>query len=229
MDRIQPKQINKKISASILVSNITVNGLSNNVTTPITNNLTNAGYMGNSVEFKKSNNESQSGIITQSPYNKVEIFLNSNKKKIIFNDSEVYGRILESSNVYTLYFFYLLNGVEEEYSFLSNTQIDFEFNYRYELKDLPTDFNIQKNINQDINNGGGNIFIEQLIINTTNIIPNLTNIPKSNIELSVNGQVLNMLGANPPFIVVGTAITWDVNNAGYNIDSGDFVVAKYTI
>jgi hypothetical protein len=231
MARFQAKQIKKYIAAPIRVNNLTVVGSTFNITSSITSILTTAGFNGGSVTLSPSSSELTTGVIVSGTNNRVEIYKSSTKLKMEGPGGEIYGRITYDSSVYTLSFYTLVSGLETSYNLPSNA-IDFEFNYRYEFKDLPTDALIgivTRNVNQDLPSSG-TLVTESLTVSGINLVSDLSSAPdtSSNIALIVNGQEFNNLTASSAFSVVGTAVTWIPLNAGFDLEITDKVIARYT-
>jgi hypothetical protein len=68
----------------------------------------------------------------------------------------------------------------------------------------------------------------ELLTAGTNTISNLTFTPDFayNVQLFINGKSESPLDNS--FSVSGKAITWSVSNSGYEIDSTNVIVARYT-
>jgi hypothetical protein len=136
------------------------------------------------------------------------------------------------AGVVTLTYYYLVGGVETSYTFPSATTIDFEFNYRFEFKDLPTDAIIaikQRNVQDDVANTGGKLKVEKLTVSSLNTISALSVTPVAgkNVRLLVNGYPVDSISTSPAFTVVGTAITWNSSNADWDVETTDEVIAEY--
>ena len=228
MKRLQAKQIQKLLAAPIRINELNANSGSLVITSEITTALTTAGFNNNPIILQNSTDESISGIILNGLNNKVEIWDSNTKNKLGGDGKEIYGKINHSSGIYTLFFYTLISGVETAYSFVSATDIDIEFNYRYEFKDLPTDAFLPKNINQDFSSSGS-LITEELNVTDLNIISNLTQTPNinNNIEVIVNGQVFNYVGSSLPFTISGLTITWLPAIAGFDLETTDKIIAKY--
>ena len=232
-ERLKPKQIDKILAAPIRVSGVVVpsTSVSTIITTEVTAALNTAGYNSKPIPLLYSTSDTLPGII-KDINNRVEIYSSTTGNKIEFQGNEVYGRLTESSGVITLNYYYLLNGVETSYTFPTATNIDFEFNYRFEFKDLPTDAIIaikQRNVQDDVANTGGKLKVEKLTVSSLNSISALSITPVSgkNIRLLVNGYTLDSISTSPAFTVVGTAITWNTSNADWDVETTDEVIAEY--
>jgi hypothetical protein len=230
---VQAKQIDKILSAPIRVSAFSATGASSTVTTPITTALSTAGNGGVSVPVQVSSSISVIGIITASPYNRVEIYNATTKDKIKdSNGDEVFGRITEAGGVYTLTYYTLPDsGTETSYSAFSSTSIDFEFNYRFDFDRFPADGAIaitSRNVSQDPASGGGT-YTEKLTVTGQNAIANLAKTPatSASVILYVWGVAYDTF-TTAHFSVSGKTITWSPSNAGFNIETTDRVVARYT-
>jgi hypothetical protein len=230
---IKTKQISWIVAAGVRVSGISANGASSNVTSALTTALASAGRGATQVPLQPSVSEGL-GLITTSPLNIVQISLASTGEKIAANNNEVYGRVTESGGIYTLTYFTSVNGTETAYSFPSATVIDCDFNYRFDFARLPTDFAIS--VSRVIANDPkasliGTSITELLNVSAVNTISSLTKTPNvpDNVSLIVNDALYTPLGgASARFTISGKAITWSNVNAGFNLEPGDFVIAKYT-
>jgi hypothetical protein len=228
---IQSKQI-KKLLASRVRVNAFAGGSSTSVvvTTAITTALASAGYGGGSVPVTPSSGESVTGIITTGSTNAVLIYTSSNKQPIVDNDgNEVYGRITEASSVYTLSYYSLVGGVETAYT-AEGVNIDFEFAYRFDLKDLPTDSIISqkaRNIADDPANQSGVYVTQVCTISGTNTVSNLsnTNIQTATAIFYINGQaILNTQGLAT---TTGGVVTVTPLTLGYSLETTDVLTASY--
>lgn len=231
--RIKSKQIKKYFAAPVRVSGLVVllSATSSTITTQITTALSSAGYGTTSVPVVYSTLETEPGVI-KTAYNRCELYNTATGNKIEYLGNEVYGRLTESSGVITLTYYYMLDGTETSYSFQTAMTIDFEFNYRFEFKDLPTDAIIaikQRNVQDDVANTGGKLKVEKLTVSSLNSISALSITPVSgkNIRLLVNGYPLDSISTSPAFTVVGTAITWNASNADWDVETTDEVIAEY--
>lgn len=243
MSQIASKQVKRIISASIKVVGVSVTASSSSVvvTTPITSALAIAGDGGTAVPLSVSSGYNVAGVITNAPLNRSEVYDSTSKKKIpqLPTNNEIYARLTQASNIYTLSFFYLDNtGTEAPYIFSSNSTIDFDFNYRFEFQQLPSDAlisQIARNIYQDAAGGSGSgvLQIEQLTVFSLNTLSQLANTPSdvNKVELIVNGQAVDALGGTSAAFKVtgGVNITWTAANAGYSLETTDRVIAKYFI
>lgn len=236
MSTVPAKQIIKILAAPIRVNNFSANGSSNTVTSAITTALTTAGAGGVSVPLQVSASEGL-GVIASGANNKVEIYSSTSKDKIGSVGEEVYGRLTEAGGVYTLSYYTLSNaGIETAYSFSSATNIDFEFNYRFDFARFPTDGAISitaRNISNDPGSTGGMLQREQLTPTAQNTLPNLTKTPisASGVSLIINGIEYDSFGGGAaPFSVnISTkAVSWSAANAGFSIETTDRVIAQYT-
>ena len=237
MPQLQPKQINKIISAPIKLLN---NAVNNNVasvivTTAISSALATAGQNGVSVPVQVSTGTSGVGIVVTGPNNKTEIFDTSTKLPITdVSGNEIYGRITKVSTNYVLAFYVLSSGTETSYTTTDSINIDFDFVYRFDFNTLPSDFAVSsmtRNVNQDAKGQNSVLMIEQLTVTATNVVSVLGNIPSAPTKtiLVVNGKEEYYIGSNPAFSLSGTAITWSPSNAGYSLETTDIVYVKYLL
>ncbi len=239
MSKIQSKQIQKILTGPIKITGVAVASTNSSVvvTTPITNALTIAGDNGTSVPLIVSSSSVVPGVITSSPMNRTDIWLNLNKTKIeSATGKEVYGKLTNVSSVYTLSFYYLDNaGAEQPYTFTSNTTIDFDFNYRYEFHQAPADIivaQLSRNVSQDAGGAGAVMKYEVLNVTALNTITSLSAAPTSPtaVKLFVNGKLEDPLGGAPAFTISASVnVNWNSVNAGYSVDTTDRVIAEYPI
>jgi hypothetical protein len=230
--KIRSKQIDRVIAASIRVNGLSVVSSSSStvVTTAITTALSTASD-GSAVPLVVSSSNGV-GVITTGSNNRVEVYNGTSKDKILAtNGEEVYGRLTESSSIYTLSYFTLSNsGTETSYTFDNSTTLDFEFGYRFELHQLPTDAIIgqrTRNISDDASGGGGSLFGESLAITATNTIASLTKTPltQSIINLSINGQIQR---PGIDFTVSGKSITWIPASSLFDLNTTDTAYVIYS-
>lgn len=232
--RIKGKQVNKYFSGYIRVSGTSVTGLSSNVTLGITSALLGAGHNSQNLTLAPSVTANTGGIVTNAPYNRVEIFDSNSKEKIVSTGEEVYGRITEAIGVYTLSFYFKdNNGIETVHNFSIITPIDYEFLYRFQFGELPTEIFVgltSRNVVTDA--GGSSNGTDYSEITTVTGIDTLASLNYSptgpdDIILYVNSKPEFAIGATPSFSVVGTSVTWLAANAGYSIDPTDVVTSEY--
>lgn len=233
MTRIHSKQIIKVMAASIRVVGLAVatTTSSTNVTTPITTALATASD-GAAVPLVVSANATTPGVITMGASARVEIYQTTSKDKILAtNGEEVYARLSEAAGVYTLSYFTLPNsGTETAYTFPAATNIDFEFNYRFDLHQLPADAIIgmsSRNISDDAGAAGGTLFGEVLAVTATNTLAALAKTPvsQSTVQLLVNSTQQE---PGFDFTISGKAITWVPASAGFALATTDRVYALYS-
>jgi len=242
MSQLAAKQVKRVISASIKVSGVAVTANSSSVvvTSGLTSALTIAGDGGVAVPLIVSTGYNVSGVITNAPLNRCEIYDSTSKTKLshLPGNEEIYARLTQSGGVYTLSFYYLdSTGTETAYIFSANSTIDFDFNYRFELHQLPSDALISqtaKNIYQDVKGtSGGVLQVELIQVLSVNTLATLSQIPADvlKVELIVNGQTIDALGGVSAAFKIngGVNIQWNSANAGYSLEPTDRVVASYFI
>lgn len=239
MSQIQSKQVKRILAASIKILGVSVTASNSSVvvTTPITSALTTAGDGGTSVPLVVSSGFNSIGVVTSTPLNLTGVWNNTTKLKITTTAGfEVYGRLTSSAGVYTLSFYYLDNtGAETPFIFSANTTVDFDFSYRYEFHQLPSDAMITqfgRNVYQDPKGSGGGVpQIEVLGVFSLNTLAPLSNAPSDTTKLTlvVNGQWIDALGGGSAAFSVsgGVNITWSAVNAGFNLETTDRVIAIY--
>jgi len=230
MTLLQSKQVSRLFQSYIRVSGFTAAGADDVVTTAITTALSTAGDGGVSVPLQVFS-ASQVGVVTTGANNRIEIYNATTKAKILTTGgNEVYGRLTESSNVYTLTYYELASGVETAYTFAS-TSIDFEFVYQFDFYRVPAAFAIgvtTRNISQDPASSGGSVFREPITVTGTNTLNNLTKTPITSVALVVNGLTESTVDGTPAFSVLNKVITWSASNAGYSLATTDKVTAVYS-
>lgn len=134
MTRGQKKQIDNNKIAKMTISSFVASGTSDIVTPEL---VTAASANGVTV-IPSNGTESSLGFIVTSSTNKVDIIDSTSKSHIPdINSNEVFGKLTESSGVYTLSYFSIQSGVETAVS-LSQT-IDFLPSYNFAFKDFPFD------------------------------------------------------------------------------------------
>jgi hypothetical protein len=234
MTTVPAKQSIKFMSAPVRMNGISVSGSSADISTAIATALSTAGDGGVSVPTQVLGGTNKIGVLTTAPSNRCKIYAALSDGEIVANDERVYGRLTESGGVYTIAFYRFTNaGVETAYSFASATNIDIEFNYRFDWHRLPADAIIaieSRDIAQDSSGSGQKVFRERLTIATQNVIPDLTKTPDQNYNVTfiINGLVYSSIGGSAPFSISGKTATWSVANAGFNLDTTDRIDASYT-
>lgn len=230
---IKTKQIDWLQDSLIVISGFAASGTSNNVTTAITTALSTAARGGGSVPLQVGS-DTQVGVITTGK-NTVSLFDASTLKSIKdASGNEVYARLTQASNVYTLTYYSNVNGTETAFTFPS-TSINFWFSYRFDAYRLPPDFAISYTVgnnNEAIPISGGTnqkTYYEALTItgaiSSGSTLPDLTKTPISAnaINLKVNG--LSYFSAFSHFTLSGKTITW--TNSQHGIATTDQVMAIY--
>jgi len=236
--KIASKQISRILSAFTKITGISITSTSSNVdvTSALTSALSTAGDNSTAVPLVNSSGGTVAGVVITAPSNRCEIYDSTTKIKIqTAANYEVYGKLTYSSPSYTLSFYYLDNtGTENAYTFASNETIDFDFVYRFTLDQLPADSIvaiITKNINQDPKSTGSTLKAEILTVTGTNVLSAVSIAPNTSypISLIINGQSIDNLSGSPAFTVSGTAVTWSQTNAGFALNTTDYVVIRYQI
>lgn len=236
MPLIKRKQIDATLDGYVRITSISASATSTNISTALSTALATAGRNGVSVPVQVSSGTEVMGVVTAK---RVEIFDGTTKLKFsdgsVNGNDEVYGKIAESTGVYTLSYFTNEAGTETAYSFPTSTSIIAEFPYRYDFARLPPDFAvsiIQRNGSDDPKGGSSaSLQTELLAVTGSNTIGSLTKTPNltSNVFLIVNQALYDSLGgAGASFSVASKTISWSTVNAGFSIEVGDRVVASYT-
>ncbi len=234
MSKIQSKQVEHVQSAYVRVAGLSASGGSNTVTTAITTALSTAGRLGVSVPLQVSATENAVGVITTGSYNRVELWNGTTKQKMSdASGNEIFGRLTQSGGVYTLTYYTIQSGTETAYTFASATTVDIEFAYRFDFHRIPADSAIgvkQRNVDDDSDGGGGDIFQEQITVTALNTLNALTKTPVAStaVVLLVNGVAYSPAGGSAPFTVTGKTISWSSTNATFDIETTDRVIAHYT-
>jgi hypothetical protein len=231
MARRKLKQITGIFTAFVGVSTFAATAANNNtVTASITTALSTAGRGGTSVPLQISGTVDTKGVVTTSTKNRVEIYKTSDGSKLAdLAGNEVYGRLTEAAGAYTLSYFTNVAGVETAFVMTAGN-IDFEFEYRFEISELPEDFAVgikSRRVKDDVAGGSGAPYSEILTPTALNTLPALAKTPIgiSTLKLFVNGDVLNsQLGE---FTLAAKTITLVPASVGYPIDTTDAVVAYY--
>jgi hypothetical protein len=238
MGQLQPKQVKKILSGFIKITGLSVGASASSivVTSQLTSALTVAGDGSTAVPLVASSSQSDNGVAITNSGNKCEIFDNGTKQKLTASGgSEIYGRITFASSAYTLTFYYLDNsGIETGYTFLANSTIDFDFLYRFRFHEFPSDAMvsiISKNVYQDSKGSDSVEITEILAVTATNTLANLSSIPAfpTKTKLFINGKTEVPVGVSPPFTISTNTITWNQTNAGYVLETTDYVAVTYYI
>jgi hypothetical protein len=226
MARVKKKQIDNNKIGQITTLSFVATGSSDDVTTAINTSISNE-----SVSLVPSNgNESSIGVLVTTPINKVQLISSSNKELIFDNDgNEIYGRLTESSGIYTLSYYSLQSGAEIVANI--NNTIDFFINYNFSFKDFPFDNSVRvaNEINTKSAPSETSIRDEILTIATNNTLPDLANTPiDGSVILLVNGKAEDS-ATGGSFSVAGQSLTWNEVNAGFDLTPSDRVIAVYNI
>lgn len=237
MSQLQPKQVKKLLSGFIKITGLSVGSSASslNVTSQITSALAVAGDGGSSVPLIASSTTIDNGVAVTSPSNICEIYDNITKQKLTSPGSEVYGRLTFGSSIYTLTFFYLDNsGTETGYTFGSSATIDFDFIYRFKFHEFPSDgfvSVVSKNVYQDSKGASSVEANEVLTVTSTNVLSNLSSSPAfpTRTKLHINGKTELPVGSTPPYTIASNVITWNSSNAGYILETTDYVTVTYYI
>lgn len=225
MTLVHNSQIEQLLYAYVRVNGFTASGTSTNVTTAITTALSTAGKGGVAVPLQVAS-ASVVGVITTGSDNRVEIYDATTKQKISDDSNEIYGRITESSGVYTLSYYALVTGVETAVTVAQD--IDFEFIYNFDFGRLPQNALVAvkaRNVSDDPSSGSGSPFDEVLTVTALNTVSDLTKTPTGSVKLFANGQMTSSL--TNAFTVVGKVITWNATNAKYALLTTFEVIASY--
>lgn len=234
MTLIKSKQVKRMFLSYIRINAISATGGSTVVTTPLTTAASSAGDLSASVPLQVStyNSTTQTeGYVATTTDNKVEIYRNSDKKKIEdTSGNEVYGRLTESGGVYTVTYYSLVSGVETAYSFSGATSVDMEVPYNFEFHHLPRNFAIAiqaRNVDEDSDSGNGRFVMEATTPTGTNTLPDLAKTPiVGTLRAFVNGQHIDTLSGSG-FTHTGKVLTWTAATVGFSVETADRVVVEY--
>lgn len=230
------KQIKKLITGFIEIPATTVlNGASWKViNTEVIATLATAGFMGGAIGNIASTAENLPGLISSGSNNFVVITYGLARNKLTYLGKEIYGRLTYPGSSWRVTYYYLSDlGIETAYTLTNNYSFNFSIPYRYELKDLPTDFAIKlksdKLTDSSSSSTGAVLYTQELTVLSTNVLSNLDFLPfvTNNVSLIVNGETLNHIGTGKQFTVAGLAVTWLPLIAGYNIVPTDRVIVQY--
>jgi hypothetical protein len=227
MTLIQAKQVKKLLDAPLSIAAFTTTAaVSDDVTIAVQAVLTATGVT------EAVATATVAGVLT-SGNNRVEIWNATTKEKI--NDAqgnEVYGRVTGAIGAWALEYYSLVAGVETAFT-MPVVGIDFDFNYKFEFKDLPAESltKTKQMVYDDLSSAKGQLFAEKLTIAVQNTVPNVTKQPSAteSFELIINGKVETTVGLTPA-VTASTAnktVSFSAANAGYNLDTTDHVVAVY--
>ncbi len=132
MTRAEKKQIDNNKIANQIVAGFVASG-NNDV---VTSELVTAAAVDGVTVIASDGSESSLGFLVTIPNNKIKIIDNISKTLIAdLNSNEIFGRLTESSGVYTLSYFSIQSGIETVV--VINQTIDFLPAYNYALKDFP--------------------------------------------------------------------------------------------
>lgn len=231
----QAKQIKKLFTGFIEIpTKAALSGTAySNITTEVATALATAGFMGGAVADLKSTAENLPGLINNVVNNNVIIVQNPALNKLLYSGREVYGRLVWIASQWRVIYYYLSDvGVETAYTLTNSYNFKFYIPYRFELKDIPTDFAIKIKQAIDLASGANSILVtEVLTVTSTNVVSSLSLPPylPNNISLIVNGETLNHIGAGKSFTVTGMAVAWLPLAAGYDLETTDRVIAQYLV
>lgn len=254
--RQHPKTINRSFAAKTRISGLTVNGTSIDITSNLTSALSGGGYSGADLPLQVANgrfDHTGEGVVVNRI---VELYDSTTKSKLAAStpagDEEIYGKITESSGVYTLSFLYLDSSGVEQVQNITTQAIDFEFEYVYKFEDLPIDFGTSttsRNIEQDIPKARAATLVrEKITIVTANTVPALTYVPiVGSATVTYTGHTLTEVDGDFVIIMTTDPVTsanyyilnetdgstipnkgvWYEVAVGYGLDVGDVITVSY--
>ena len=185
-----------------------------------------------------SGSDSQIGVYTQSPQNKIYLRDKLTGKAIVDGSTEnnqVYARLTELGGVWTLSFYSAPAGAETAFSFADHADVGKEFDYRWcetiQLANaMPTAVvDVGESIDEILatSPAAHNHIQESLVVAANGqTVFTLSQTPKDPLDvvLSVNGLRYNN-GAGKDFTVTGTAVTWA--DPSFTLETTDRVVVDY--
>lgn len=152
MTKVKSKNINTLIGSAVDITGLTLSAGVNDIAATLTTQLSTAGNLGLALSLTESTNQSTEGVITNTPFNKVEIFRTSTRAHILSSNYKVYGRITKSGANWNLTYYTNQSGVDTPYTFPIATNCYIKLPYRFQVEDIPIEsFNLDKaNVFDDI-------------------------------------------------------------------------------
>lgn len=229
---ISAKQVAKFLQAWVGLSGFsTAGGSSDTITTALTTALSTAGNGSVSVPLQVGSS-AQMGVNTAAGFNTTPIFVAGTKDAYLdANGQEVYGKITSAGSVWTLSYFSLVAGTETAFTMPASASIEFEVPYVFSFDLLPftaITALVNRHVAPDPSGTGQRFQADALTVTAANALSALSRTYAGPYAmLCVNGIAYLNVGANPPFAVSGTAVTWSAANAGFALATTDEVRAIY--
>ena len=209
----------------------TAGGTSDTVTTALTSALSTASRSGGSVPLQVGNS-AQEGVETATGKNLTPIYTSAGTRYQDANGNDVYGKMGNSGSTWTLGYFSAPGGTEAVFTMPASASIGFEFDYCFNLADLPRSAisaTTDRRIAPDPAQTGTRLFQEVLTVTSTNTLSALTNAQSGSIAfLIVNDLYYRAAGTTPPCTFAGKTVTWSQANALFSLIPGDDVAAVYS-
>lgn len=140
MTKVKSKNINTLIGSTVDITGITLSSGVNNIAATLTTQLSTAGNLGLPLSLTESTDQSTEGVITNTPFNKVEIFRTSSRAPILSSNYKVFGRITKSGAAWNLTYYTNEYGVDTPYTFPIATNCYIKLPYRFQVEDIPVEY-----------------------------------------------------------------------------------------
>lgn len=227
MARIKAKQIEKQLAGYVFFEQAAVTGDTADVTTALTTAASTAAEGNRPVPVQPAA-AGTVGFIT-SGNNVVQVYDENGVKIASVVGDEVYGRLVEADDVYSVDFFTVADGVESAYTFASATTVRLSAPYRFAFSDLPTDAIVgteTRFISNDPSNGSPE-FQETLTVTATNTLSQVVRNVRTDRPVTLNVNTVSIPSTTGAFTVSGRTVTWVPATAGYDLDTTDSVTITY--
>lgn len=220
------------LNARVGVSGFTTaGGTSDTITAALTSALSTASRSGGSVPLQIGSS-AQEGVETATGKNLTPIYDQAQHRYVDANGNDVYGKLTFGGSNWTLSYFSAPNGTEAAFTMPATAQIGFEFDYCFNLVDLPRSAisaTTDRRIAPDPAQTGMRLGQETLAVTATNTLAAASNAQTGAVAyLVVNGFVYRATGTTPPCTVSGKTWTWSQANAQFSLQPGDDVLAVYS-
>jgi len=184
MTKVKSKNINTLIGSTVDITGITLSSGVNNIAATLTTQLSTAGNLGLALSLTESTNQSTEGVITNTPFNKVEIFRTSSRAPILSGNYKVFGRITKSGAAWNLTYYTNESGVDTPYTFPIATNCYIKLPYRFQVEDIP---------------------VENFALNKANIFDDIA--PADNVLFTPGGSGLISTDVNAAILEVYSLVT----------------------
>lgn len=227
MARIKAKQIEKQLAGYVFFEQAAVTGDSADVTTSLTAAAATAGDDGRPVAVQPAATGTV-GFITAGN-NVVQVYDENGVKLASVVGDEVYGRLVEADDVYSVDFFTIVDGVETAYTFATPTAVRLSTPYRFAFSDLPSDAIVgteTRFVSNDPSVGSPE-FQEALTVTATNTLSLVARNVRTDRPITLNVNTVSIPSTTGAFTVSGRTVTWVAATAGYSLDTTDSVTITY--